>query len=139
MSSNFRLVSIAGFDQLFAEELWPRILSNQPTPTVRFALGGKVADQSPTFDMRPLEGLSVDDLEWTGLRDRIASYCRALDLNVPEHPDRAWVTAQLIRQNLATEVDGSARPTVAGYLLFARSPHHAVQPFGRTRHAQEYF
>jgi hypothetical protein len=124
IGSNFTFVDIDGFDELFARDLWTLHLDTQAPPAAASlkseAYSGAVAT---TFDMEPVAGAGLDQLDWATLRTRIVQYCEALQIRVPAPADRGWIIDQLVQLNLATrEADGAIRATNAGQLLFGQRP-----------------
>ncbi len=116
---NFRFVLIQSFDELLSE-LWEMI---QVAPA-SIAIPAPVppATEPPTFDLRLMEGATLDDLDWTTVQYRLAEYCREMNIAVPSLVTREWLTEQIQLQGLAADEDGTLRPTVAGALLFVRDP-----------------
>jgi len=119
IGSNFTLVDIEGFDEVFAD-LWKLHQDADARPA---ATGSVNATPPPTLDMAVVTVARLDDLDWPTVRARIMQYCEALQIRVPSAPDRSWIIDQLVQTNLAVrEDDGIVRPTSAGYLLFGHGP-----------------
>lgn len=125
IGSNFALVNIDGFDELFAQELWGRQQESAFSPPGT-ALPGTPATP-PTTDLTVTGVEGIEELDWATLRTRIIQYCEALQIKTPETADRNWVTEQLFNLNLAIrDASGSAHLTTAGYLLFGKEPQKVI-------------
>lgn len=117
--SNFQLVPIKGFDDLFEKDLLASMLAAGARPTRRrsgYSVGGMPAD------MRPLEGFDVSGLEQTLLHARLWQYAERTDLWRPREIDTAWVEEMTDRLDLVRPVGATRTPTLAGWLLFGRNP-----------------
>ena len=124
IGSNFTLVDIDGFDELFAKDLWTLQQEAQSRPA---PAGGLVPLASPALDLAPVAFSGLDQLDWATVRARIVQYCNALQIRVPEQPDRAWVTHQLFQSNLAAwDAENVPHLTTAGYLLFGSHPQKQI-------------
>lgn len=129
IGSNFTLVDIDGFDELFDRDLWTLHLDAWGAPAAApIAPSGSPASApsatpSPTLDMAEVARPGLDELEWATLRARMVQYCEAIQVRVPAQVDRPWLTEQLFQTNLATrDAAGAPRLTNAGLLLFGRRP-----------------
>jgi hypothetical protein len=119
IGSNFQLVPIRGFDDLFEKDLLASMIAAGARPTRRpsgHSVGGMPAD------MRPLEGLDVSGFEQPLLQARLRQYADRTDLWRPGDVDAAWVEEMTDRLDLVRPVGGSIAPTLAGWLLFSRNP-----------------
>lgn len=117
--SNFQLVPIKGFDDLFEKDLLASMIAAGARPTRRrsgHSVGGLPAD------MRPLEGFDVSGFEQPLLHARLWQYADRTDLWRPREIDAAWVEEMTDRLDLVRPVDAKRAPTLAGWLLFARNP-----------------
>ncbi len=127
IGGNFQIVPIEGFDNLLDTELRSRLGETQAR--VRRDKSPSGEKSQPTYDMAPVSGAGLEDLEWPEVRSKITRYSKTLGISVPDTVDRDWLIDRLIEQNLAFEYsDGSVAPTRAGYLLFARSPQDRINP-----------
>jgi hypothetical protein len=115
IGSNFSLVDIDGFDELFKRDLWALHMDAGSAPDI---VSKPATGPAPTFDMTvALAGL--ENLDWPTLRARMQKYCAGLKIRVPDAPDDDWFKDQLIQSNLAILTGGDAvRATQAGALLF---------------------
>lgn len=119
IGSNFQLVPIRGFDDLFEKDLLASMIAAGARPTRRpsgHSVGGMPAD------MRPLDGLDVLGFEQPLLQARLRQYADRTDLWRPGDVDAAWVEEMTDRLDLVRPVGGSVAPTLAGWLLFSRNP-----------------
>lgn len=119
IGSNFQLVPIRGFDDLFEKDLLASMIAAGARPTRRpsgHSVGGMPAD------MRPLDGLDVSGFEQSLLQARLRQYADRTDLWRPGDVDAAWVEEMTDRLDLVRPVGGSVAPTLAGWLLFSRNP-----------------
>lgn len=119
IGSNFQLVPIRGFDDLFEKDLLASMIAAGARPTRRpsgHSVGGMPAD------MRPLDGLDVSGFEQPLLQARLRQYADRTDLWRPGDVDAAWVEEMTDRLDLVRPVGGSVAPTLAGWLLFSRNP-----------------
>jgi len=119
IGSNFQLVPIRGFDDLFEKDLLASMIAAGARPTRRpsgHSVGGMPAD------MRPLDGLDVSGFEQPLLQARLRQYADRTDLWRPGDIDAAWVEEMTDRLDLVRPVGGRVAPTLAGWLLFSRNP-----------------
>lgn len=119
IGSNFQLVPIRGFDDLFEKDLLASMIAAGARPTRRpsgHSVGGMPAD------MRPLGGFDVSGFEQPLLQARLRQYADRTDLWRPGDVDAAWVEEMTDRLDLVRPVGGSVAPTLAGWLLFSRNP-----------------
>lgn len=119
IGSNFQLVPIRGFDDLFEKDLLASMIAAGARPTRRpsgHSVGGMPAD------MRPLVGLDVSGFEQPLLQARLRQYADRTDLWRPGDVDAAWIEEMTDRLDLVRPVGGSVAPTLAGWLLFSRNP-----------------
>ncbi|QKC93248.1 transcriptional regulator [Mesorhizobium intechi] len=119
IGSNFQLVPIRGFDDLFEKDLLASMIAAGARPTRRpsgYSVGGMPAD------MRPLNELDVSGFEQPLLQARLRQYADRTDLWRPGDVDAAWVEEMTDRLDLVRPVGGSVCPTLAGWLLFSRNP-----------------
>jgi len=117
--SNFQLVPIKSFDDLFEKDLLTSMTAAGARPTRRRS--GHSAGGMPA-DMRPLEGFDVSGFEQSLLHARLWQYADRTDLWRPREIDAAWVEEMIDRLDLVRPVDARSVPTLAGWLLFARNP-----------------
>lgn len=119
IGSNFQLVPIRGFDDLFERDLLASMIAAGARPTRRpsgHSVGGMPAD------MRPLDDLEVSGFEQPLLQARLRQYADRTDLWRPSDVDAAWLEEMTDRLDLVRPVGGSVAPTLAGWLLFSRNP-----------------
>lgn len=119
IGSNFQLVPIRGFDDLFEKDLLASMIAAGARPTRRPS-GHSVAGMPA--DMRPLDGLHVSGFEQPLLQARLRQYADRTDLWRPGDVDAAWIEEMTDRLDLVRPVGGSVAPTLAGWLLFSRNP-----------------
>ena len=119
IGSNFQLVPIKGFDDLFEKDLLASMIAAGARPTRRrsgHSVGGMPAD------MRPLDGFNVSGFEQSLLQARLSQYAERTDLWRPREIDTSWVEEMTDRLDLVRPIGTNRVPTLAGWLLFARSP-----------------
>jgi hypothetical protein len=119
IGSNFQLVPIKGFDDLFEKQLLASMIVAGARPTRRpsgYSVGHVPAD------MRPLEGFDVSDFEQSLLLARLRQYAERTDLWRPREIDTAWLEQMTDRLDLVRPVGAARAPTLAGWLLFSRNP-----------------
>jgi hypothetical protein len=119
IGSNFQLVPIRGFDDLFEKDLLASMIAAGARPTRRptgHGVGGMPAD------MRPLGDLDISGFEQPLLQARLRQYADRTDLWRPGDVDAAWVEEMTDRLDLVRPVRGIVAPTLAGWLLFSRNP-----------------
>ena len=125
LASNFRLLRIDGFDELFAE------LSKDLTGHDRYAAaeaGGRTLHDAQAFDERVSEQASVDDLDLDLALSILREYCQKLG--------RAPLTREMLfplmrEQGLTVSHEGADKVTVGALLLFGKRtqdffPHAVV-------------
>jgi SIR2-like domain len=119
IGSNFQLVPIKGFDDLFEKDLLASMIAAGSRPTRRrsgHSVGGMPAD------MRPLDGFDVSGFEQSLLQARLSQYAEKTDLWRPGQIDASWVEEMTDRLDLVRPIGTNRAPTLAGWLLFARNP-----------------
>jgi hypothetical protein len=119
IGSNFQLVRIKGFDDLFEKDLLASMIAAGARPTRRrsgHSVGGMPAD------MRPLDGFNLSGFEQSLLQARLSQYAERTDLWRPREIDPSWVEEMTDRLDLVRPIGTNRVPTLAGWLLFARSP-----------------
>ena len=121
IGTNFTLVDIDGFDELFARDLWQL---HQDADLKPIDVNKATSLSAPTLDMAIAPATKgPDDFDWGTARARMLKYSETLQIRIPESPDRAWVADKLVQANLAVKGDGDEiEPTVAGKLLFNIHP-----------------
>jgi hypothetical protein len=119
IGSNFQLVPITGFDDLFEKDLLTAMIAAGARPTRRPS--GHSAGHLPS-DMRPLKDLEISGFEAPLLRARLQQYADKTDLWRPQQPDSAWLEEMTDRLDLVRPVEQLRVPTLAGWLLFAPNP-----------------
>ncbi len=120
LGGNFRLLEIAGFDELFAD-LDTELARQQRT------LGPPVADDKPDFDDLPISGATVADLDLDLALHIALQYSKKLGL---KETTSSTLRPFLQELGLLKEFEGAVRPSYAAMLLFGRNPQrflpHAV-------------
>jgi SIR2-like domain len=119
IGSNFQVVPIKGFDDLFERELLASMIAAGARPTRRAS--GYSVGHVPA-DMRPLDGFDVSDFEQSLLLARLRQYAERTDLWRPREIDAAWLEQMTDRMDLVRPVGTARAPTLAGRLLFSRNP-----------------
>jgi len=119
IGSNFQIVPIPGFDDLFEKDLLASMTAAGARPTRRPSGHSVVGIPA---DMRPLKGLKIEDFEDSLLQARLRQYAERTDLWRPHEIDRPWVEEMVDRLDLVRPVGDSLAPTLAGWLLFSRNP-----------------
>jgi NAD-dependent SIR2 family protein deacetylase len=117
--SNFQLVPIKGFDDLFEKDLLASMIAAGARPTRRPS--GHGVGNMPA-DMHPLDELNVADLEQSLLQARLRQYAEKTDLWRPRDSDVAWLEEMTDRLDLVRPVGSVRVPTLAGWLLFSGNP-----------------
>lgn len=125
IGSNFNRVPIEGFDHLLKVELFDQLLAAKVMPR---PLGPVTNSSGLPSDMRPFEDRSYADLDEALLYSRLKKYADKRGEPSPDRFDSEWnkETAEaysLVQRDSA----GTARPTMAGWLMFAREPTERVQ------------
>jgi hypothetical protein len=119
IESNFQLIPIKGFDDLFEKNLLASMVAAGARPTKRPT--GHGSGTLPA-DMRPLTGFEIADLEQSLLRARVRQYAEKTDLGRPRDDDPSWLDEMIDRLDLVRPVDSTRVPTLAGWLLFSHDP-----------------
>jgi hypothetical protein len=121
IGSNFQAVHIKGFDEVMTSiaevcSSLPHLYSiSHPSSIVSNGT-------SLPFDMRALLDANLDELDWGRAELQMIAYCRRTKMNTPPTITRDWLIQRMMQLDLLQLVDGSARPTNGGYLLFATNP-----------------
>ncbi|MBL8691486.1 MAG: SIR2 family protein [Rhodospirillaceae bacterium] len=119
IGTNFQVVPIAGFDDLFEKELLTNMIAVRARSTRRPS--GYSAVGTPA-DMRPLNGVDPGLLERPLLHARLPQYAARTKLWQPDNVDDAWVDSMAHQLDLVRESGEVLAPTLAGWLLFSRNP-----------------
>ncbi len=127
IGGNLQVIPIAGFDELM-EQLWllHRERGQQLRPSSGLSIGSPVPP-APTFDLQPIDGAKLEEIDWPLVQTQITAYCRKMALSFVTPVDRAWLLDRLCQSHLAARVNDNVLPRVAGYLLFARRASDRVQ------------
>jgi hypothetical protein len=119
IGTNFQIVPISGFDDLFEKELLASMIAAGARPTRRpsgYSVIGMPAD------MRPLVGFEVTGFERSLLHARLRQYADRTDLWRPKEIDQPWIEQMTDRLDLVRPLGPAMVPTLAGWLLFSRNP-----------------
>ena len=119
IGTNFQLVPIAGFDDLFEKDLLASMTAAGARPTRRQS--GYSAVGMPA-DMRPLDGFAVSGFERSLLLARLGQYAERTDMWRPSAIDDAWIEQMMDRLDLVRPIGDDKVPTLAGWLLFSGNP-----------------
>jgi hypothetical protein len=126
VSPNFQFVPIVGFDELMGSIAKHCAGRHQEAHIEGPHARPTDIDQLP-FEMRPLEGASLDELDWPRVQKELAAYGERMGISVPATLPRDWLLDQLLVFDLVAKLDGKFIPTVAGYLLFAVTPGKRIK------------
>lgn len=121
---NLQILLTEGFDELMKAIV--DHCDRQPHRSHAIAPKSGKVEKLP-FDMSPLVGASLDELDWTGVREQLINYSNRTKMDVPDEITREWLTERMCTLDLATRTDGTVVPTVAGYLLFGIEPTRRVK------------
>lgn len=127
IGSNFQLISIRGFDELFSEDLWPALASAVRTNRIQAAAP---PIPEPPYDMRGALEFRIDQIDHHLLQARLTQYAHQLGVALPPTPDDAWALDQARERHLIADHAGKACATRAGWLLFAARPQTAMPNAG---------
>jgi hypothetical protein len=119
IGSNFQVVPISGFDDLFDADLLASMTATGARPTRRPS--GYSAVGMPA-DMRPLDGFPISGFERSLLQARLGQYAERTDLWRPSAIDDSWIEEMTDRLDLVRPIGESVVPTLAGWLLFSGNP-----------------
>ena len=119
IGTNFQLVPIAGFDDLFEKDLLASMTAAGARPTRRQS--GHSAVGMPA-DMRPLDRFAISGFERSLLMARLGQYAERTDMWRPSAIDDGWVEQMMDRLDLVRPIGNHKVPTLAGWLLFSRNP-----------------
>ena len=120
LGGNLQLIAIDGFDEVMG--VLTQVCTGLPKRTRHSQSLTSRRDSEVPFDMRICPGASQDELDWPRVQRHLVSYCRRMQIDVPESISRKWLTDRMEQLDLLKRVDSVLRPTIAGYLLFAISP-----------------
>ncbi|MHB8655583.1 MAG: ATP-binding protein [Terriglobia bacterium] len=123
---NFNVIPIPGFDELMDAIL--KHCDRQPL----YATAKSMQPQSGhighlPFEMQPVEGSTLEELDWPRVQKELTIYCSGMGISVPSVVSREWLTEQLSALDLVTMRGDKINATVAGYLLFAQDPNRRVK------------
>lgn len=127
IGGNFQVVPIDGFDELLTELC---LLHEQSVQSPLVHSAAKNVQQSlsaPTLDLHHIDGVGLDELDWSQVQTHLVKYCERMSIPVPAPVNRSWLTIRLCELDLAIQKDGQTILTIAGYLLFGRRPHDHVR------------
>ena len=124
IGSNFNRVPIEGFDHLLKVELFDQILAAKVMPR---PLGPVTNSSGLPSDMRPFEEGSYADLDEALLYSRLKKYADKRGEPSPDRFDIEWNRETAEAYSLVQrDSQGAARPTMAGWLMFAREPTERI-------------
>ena len=120
LGGNFRLCTIDGFDELFAD-------LDQALARQQRNLGPPIADTQPDYDDLPVETATLADLDLDLALLTARQYSKKLSLS---EPTAATLKTFLREVGLILSAGDAERPSIAAILLFGRDPQrflpHAV-------------
>ena len=119
IGTNFQLVPIAGFDDLFEKDLLASMTAAGARPTRRQS--GYSAVGMPA-DMRPLNEFPLSGFERSLLLARLGQYAERTDMWRPSAIDDTWIEQMMDRLDLVRPIGDDKVPTLAGWLLFSGNP-----------------
>jgi hypothetical protein len=119
IGTNFQVVPISGFDDLFEKDLLRKMTAAGARPTRRQS--GHSAVGMPA-DMRPLENFQISGFERSLLQARLRQYAERTDMWRPNALDHTWVEQMMDRLDLVRPIGDRVVPTLAGWLLFSGNP-----------------
>jgi len=126
ITPNFQFVPIMGFDELMAS-IAKDCAGRHQQAHMEGSLARPTGVRQLPFEMQPLRGASLDELEWPRVQKELAAYCVRMGIPVPEKIARDWLVDQLLLLDLIAELEEKFVPTVAGYLLFAITPGKRIE------------
>lgn len=114
--SNFQVIPIDGFDELFNNEILERLRAEKiDLSALPLVVSEQTADNlqgKPTLDR------SIGSVEFALLRERIQNYCQRLNIKIFD--DENWLKQQIVHLNLAEYFgENKFELTTAGILLFS--------------------
>ena len=121
IGSNFNRVPIDGFDEFLKVDLYDQLVATKVAPK---ALGPVLSPIELPPDMQVFGTGSFEDLDKRLLFSRLKQYAEKHSEPSPDQFDSGWVkeianTKKLIQ---AETKDTTAKPTMAGWLMFAKDP-----------------
>ena len=120
IGSNFNKVAISGFDHLLEVELLDQLLAAQIAPK---PLGPVISSAGLPADMRVFEPSDYMDLDQVLLYSRLKQYADKRGEPSPDRFDAEWSKETAGAYSLLqTNSSGHAKPTLAGWLMFAKDP-----------------
>jgi hypothetical protein len=124
IANNFQIIQINGFDEAMSAVAdacasLPRIPAVAGEATTK--------ESSIPFDMRVLLDAGIEELDWGRVQAQLTAYCRRMQMVTPSFVSREWLIEKMVQLDLLKMVDSVARPTNAGYLLFAINPGTRVR------------
>ncbi len=126
IGGNFQVVRIDGFDEMMGRIAVLRERNPASADPAATRSRGDGVFPPPTSDMRPLDGTTLDDVDWTRVGEHLIAYCRRMEIPITVPAGRDWMTERLLELDLAVRRNGSVKLTMAGCLLFSRRPHDLV-------------
>lgn len=126
IGSNFNRVAIKGFDHLFEIDLLGHLNAQKIAPRPLGPIQAKI-DLPP--DMRAFEGGNYTELDEPLLFQRLKQYADKHSEPYPDKFDAEWVRDRAAVKRLVQASSESIQtpiPTLAGWILFSRSPNSAL-------------
>ena len=126
IGANFNRVQIEEFDHLLQVELYDQLVAAK---TPHKSLGPPRATIELPPDMRVFDGGTYDDLDQQLLFQRLKQYAEKHFEPVPDRFDAEWVAEIADAKKLImkpVKEGKTARPTLAGWVMFARNPTSAI-------------
>ena len=120
IGSNFNHVPTEGFDHLFKVELFDQLLAAKVDPR---PFGPVTNSSELPADMRPFNKGTYADVDQALLYSRLKKYADKRGQPSPDRINREWNRETAEAYNLLqTDSQGNAKPTLAGWLMFAKNP-----------------
>lgn len=77
-------------------------------------------------DLRILDSISIEEFDQQVVKQRALSYCRSLNVSIPERPDLEWYIAFQLERDLIAKSNEKLFPTFAGYVLFGKEVEDVI-------------
>ena len=120
IGTNFQLVPIAGFDDLFEKDLLASMTAAERCGFLHAAIGYSAVGMPA--DMLPLNRFPLSGFEASPLLARLGQYAERTDMCRPSAIDDTWIEQMMDRLDLVRPIGDDKVPTLAGWSLFSGNP-----------------
>jgi hypothetical protein len=125
LGGNMQLIEIRGFDEVM--EVLAQTCSALPKSSRPISSSSSSLDDSEIpFDMKICFDAALEELDWARVQLQIVTYCRRMQIGVPQSISRPWLIERMEQLDLLRRCEAGLLPTMAAYLMFATKPAQRI-------------